>query len=39
MVKLRLEKGEIPIKGDISIKVKLQSLLFQQEEDKEIALL
>ena len=31
MIKLRIERGEIPIKGDISIKIKLQSILLQSD--------
>jgi hypothetical protein len=31
MIKLRIERGEIPIKGDICIKVKLQSLFLKEE--------
>lgn len=29
MIKLRLERGEIPIKGDVCVKIKLQSLLYK----------
>lgn len=29
MIKFRLERGEIPIKGDICVKIKLQSLLYK----------
>lgn len=32
MVKLRLERGEVPIKGDICVKIKPQSILYKSEE-------
>lgn len=31
MVRLRLERGEVPIKGDILIKIKMQSTLYKKE--------
>ena len=36
MVKFRLERGAIPIKGDICVKVKIQSALFKPEENTEL---
>lgn len=37
MVRLRLERGEVPIKGDVSIKVKMQSTLLKREGEQEVA--
>ena len=37
IVRLRLERGEIPIKGDILVKIKNQSTLLKKEkEDEEV---
>lgn len=32
IVKLRIERGEIPVKGDICVRAKIQSLLYQPRE-------
>jgi hypothetical protein len=36
LVRLRLERGEIPIKGDVLVKVKNQSTLFKKEGEGEV---
>lgn len=36
MVRLRLERGDIPIKGDVSVKIKMQSTLFKKEGEEEV---
>lgn len=36
MVRLRLERGEVPIKGDILIKIRMQSTLFKKEGEDEV---
>lgn len=39
MVRLSLERGEVPIKGDVLIKIKMQSTLYKSETEGEVQII